>query len=208
MLLVDKTLREFTEVLASKAPTPGGGGGAAAGSALGMALGSMVANLTVGKKGYEEYQDEIYRILGEAKVIQDRLLDAVDADAAGYGKLNAVYKMPKGPERDEAMERESKNACAVPIQICELSLRAIKLHQRLVTSGNKMAISDVTCGVLFCEAALVSGMLNVKINLNSIKDQEYVKETDAKVNAMVEEGKKITKEVYDATYAMLAGAGH
>lgn len=208
MLLVDKTLREFTEVLASKAPTPGGGGGAAAGGALGMALGSMVANLTVGKKGYEEHQDEIYRILGEAKVIQDRLLDAVDADAAGYGKLNAVYKMPKGPERDEAMERESKNACAVPIQICELSLRAIKLHQRLVTSGNKMAISDVTCGVLFCEAALVSGMLNVKINLNSIKDQEYVKETDAKVTAMIEEGKKITKEVYDATYAMLAGAGH
>lgn len=208
MLLVDKTLREFTEVLASKAPTPGGGGGAGAGGALGMALGSMVANLTVGKKGYEEHQDEIYRILGEAKVIQDRLLDAVDADAAGYGKLNAVYKMPKGPERDEAMERESKNACAVPIQICELSLKAIKLHQRLVTCGNKMAISDVTCGVLFCEAALVSGMLNVKINLNSIKDQEYVKETDAKVNAMVEEGKKITKEVYDATYAMLAGAGH
>jgi len=208
MLLVDKTLREFTEVLASKAPTPGGGGGAAAGGALGMALGSMVANLTVGKKGYEEYQEEIYRILGEAKVIQDRLLAAVDADAAGYGKLNAVYKMPKGAERDEAMERESKNACAVPIQICELSLRAIKLHQKLVNSGNKMAISDVTCGVLFCEAALISGMLNVKINLNSIKDQEYVGETDAKVNAMVEEGKKITQEVYDATYAMLAGAGH
>lgn len=208
MLLVDKTLREFTEVLASKAPTPGGGGGAAGGGALGMALGSMVANLTVGKKGYEEYQEEIYRILGEGKVIQDKLLDAVDADAAGYGKLNAVYKMPKGPERDEAMERESKNACSVPIQICELALRAIKLHQKLVKAGNKMAISDVTCGVLFCEAALISGMLNVKINLNSIKDQDYVKETDAKVNGMVEEGKKITKEVYDATYAMLAGAGH
>lgn len=208
MSLVEKTLRGFTEVLASKAPTPGGGGAAAAGGALGMALGSMVANLTVGKKGYEQYQEEIYRILGEAKVIQDRLLDAVDADAAGYGKLNAVYKMPKGAERDAAMEVESKNACAVPIQICDLSLRGIKLHQKLVGCGNKLAISDVTCGVLFCEAALISGMLNVKINLNSIKDQDFVKETEAKVNAMVEEGKKITKEVYDATYAMLAGSGH
>lgn len=208
MSLVEKTVRDFTEVLASKAPTPGGGGAAAAGGALGMALGSMVANLTVGKKAYEEHQEEIYRILGEGKVIQDKLLAAVDADAAGYGKLNSVFKMPKGAERDEAMEKESKNACAVPIEICELSLRAIKLHQRLVACGNKLAISDVTCGVLFCEAALISGMLNVKINLNSIKDQEYVQATEAKVNALVEEGKKITKEVYDATYAMLAGSGH
>ena len=104
MLLVDKKLTGFVEVLASKAPTPGGGGAAAAGGALGMALGSMVANLTVGKKAYADKQDDIYRILGEAKVIQDKFLAAVDADAAGYGKLNAVFKMPKGPERDEAME--------------------------------------------------------------------------------------------------------
>lgn len=205
MLLVDKKLTGFVEVLASKAPTPGGGGAAAAGGALGMALGSMVANLTVGKKAYADKQDDIYRILGEAKVIQDKFLAAVDADAAGYGKLNAVFKMPKGPERDEAMEIESKNACAVPIEICELALQAIKLHEKLVNCGNKMAISDVTCGVLFCEAALVSGMLNVKINLNSIKDADFVKETDAKVTAMVEEGKKITKEVYDATYKMIVG---
>lgn len=205
MLLVNKKLTGFVEVLASKAPTPGGGGAAAAGGALGMALGSMVANLTVGKKAYADKQDDVFRILGEAKVIQDRFLAAVDADAAGYGKLNAVFKMPKGAERDAAMEIESKNACAVPIEICELALQAIKLHEKLVNCGNKMAISDVTCGVLFCEAALVSGMLNVKINLNSIKDAEFVKETDAKVTAMVEEGKKITKEVYDATYKMIVG---
>ncbi|MCG0276646.1 MAG: cyclodeaminase/cyclohydrolase family protein [Thermosediminibacteraceae bacterium] len=201
-MLVKKSVDEFVEVLASNAPVPGGGGAAALVGAIGMALGSMVGNLTVGKEKYKDVEAEVIEILDEAKRLQAQLLDLVDEDAKVFGKVAEVYKMPKGTEeekrkRNEAMQRALKEACGVPLKIMELSFDAIKLHRRLAEIGSRLAISDVGVGVLCLKAALLSGRMNVLINLKSITDEEFVQNTTDYMEKICAEALSIADETYD-----------
>ncbi|MCG0274618.1 MAG: cyclodeaminase/cyclohydrolase family protein [Thermosediminibacteraceae bacterium] len=201
-MLVKKSVDEFVEVLASNAPVPGGGGAAALVGAIGMALGSMVGNLTVGKEKYKDVEAEVIEILNEAKKLQAQLLDLVEEDAKVFGKVAEVYKMPKGTEeekrkRNEAMQKALKEACGVPLKIMELSFDAIKLHRRLAEIGSRLAISDVGVGILCLKAALLSGRMNVLINLNSITDEEFVKNTNDYMEKICAEALSIADETYD-----------
>jgi len=207
-VLVEKSLEQFVEVLASNAPVPGGGGAAALVGAIGMALGSMVGNLTVGKEKYKDVEAEVIEILEEAKKLQAQLLDLVDEDAKVFGKVAEVYKMPKNTEEDkkkrnEAMQEALKEACGVPLKIMELSSAAIKLHQRLAEIGSRLAISDVGVGVLCLKAALLSGRMNVVINLNSITDEEFVKRTSDYMEKICAEALSIADDTYDKVERIL-----
>ncbi|MFO7151699.1 MAG: cyclodeaminase/cyclohydrolase family protein [Bacillota bacterium] len=207
-MLVEKSLEQFVEVLASNAPVPGGGGAAALVGAIGMALGSMVGNLTVGKEKYKDVEAEVIEILEEAKKLQAQLLDLVDEDAKVFGKVAEVYKMPKNTEEDkkkrnEAMQEALKEACGVPLKIMELSSAAIKLHQRLAEIGSRLAISDVGVGVLCLKAALLSGRMNVVINLNSITDEEFVKRTSDYMEKICAEALSIADDTYDKVERIL-----
>lgn len=207
-MLVEKSLEQFVEVLASNAPVPGGGGAAALVGAIGIALGSMVGNLTVGKEKYKDVEAEVIEILEEAKKLQAQLLDLVDEDAKVFGKVAEVYKMPKNTEEDkkkrnEAMQEALKEACGVPLKIMELSSAAIKLHQRLAEIGSRLAISDVGVGVLCLKAALLSGRMNVVINLNSITDEEFVKRTSDYMEKICAEALSIADDTYDKVERIL-----
>lgn len=201
MKISEKTCIEFVNVLASKSAVPGGGGAAALVGAIGMALGSMVCNLTIGKKKYAEYEESVNEILVKAREIEKKLLSMIDKDAENFLPLSKAYGLPNSTEeekkiKEEIMENALKVACEVPIDIVRVCFDAIKLHEDLVDKCSKLAISDVGVGVQCLRAAILSGKLNVVININSIKDMEYVEAIRKEVNSLVEEGVKICDEVY------------
>ncbi|MBO3444458.1 cyclodeaminase/cyclohydrolase family protein [Clostridium sp. CCUG 7971] len=201
MKIAEKTCIEFVDVLASKSAVPGGGGAAALVGAIGMALGSMVCNLTIGKKKYAEYEESVKEILNKAGKIEKDLLEMIDKDAECFLPLSKAYGLPKSTEeelriKEETMEKALKVACEVPINIVRVCFEAIKLHEDLVDKGSKLAISDVGVGVQCLRAAILSGQLNVVININSIKDEEYVNKVKNEVDELVKEGVRICDEVY------------
>lgn len=199
MTMADKSCSYFLDVLASKAPVPGGGGAAAMGGAIGMALSNMVGNLTVGKKKFADVEDEVKDLLDQGYKIIEELKVLVDKDAEVFEPLSKAYGLPKDTAEEAAhkakvLEECSKEACSVPMEIMRKSYAGIKIHERMGQIGTKLAISDVGCGVAFLKAALVSGQLNVLINLGAIKDEQFIKETVAEMDHLVEEGSKIADE--------------
>ena len=199
--IAQKNCVDFVDVLASKAAVPGGGGAAALAGAIGMALGSMVCNLTTGKKKYAQYEEAIQEILVKAGKLQEELLSMIDKDAEGFYPLSKAYGLPTPTEEEkqykaETMEKCLKVACEVPMNIVRLCHDSIKLHEELVDKGSKLAISDVGCGVQCLRAAILSAQLNVIINVNSMKDREYAQKIDRECNQLVEDGVKICDEVY------------
>ena len=201
MNISEKTCVEFVDVLASKAAVPGGGGAAALVGAIGMALGSMVCNLTIGKKKYAEYEETIKEILSKASKLEKDLLEMIDEDAKGFYPLSKAYGLPTSTDeekqiKEETMQKALKVACEVPINIVRACHKAIKLHEELVDKGSRLAISDVGVGVQCLRAAILSAELNVVININSIKDEEYITKVNTEVKELVEDGVKICDEVF------------
>ena len=206
--IAQKSCVDFIEVLASKAAVPGGGGAAALAGAIGMALGSMVCNLTTGKKKYAQYEEAIQEILEKAAKLEEELLSMIDKDAEGFFPLSKAYGLPTTTEEEkqykaETMEKCLKVACEVPMNIVRLCYDSIKLHEELVDKGLKLAISDVGCGVQCLRAAILSGQLNVIINVNSMKDIEYAEKIEKECNQLVDDGVKICDEVYEKVLVAL-----
>lgn len=202
MSMLEKSCNQFLEELASKAPVPGGGGAAAYGGAIGMALSNMVGNLTVGKKKYADVEDEVKDLIEKGSRVIEELKVLVDKDAEVFEPLSKAYGLPKDtPEqakiKEETLEKCSKEACSVPMEIMRKAYEGIKIHERMGQIGTMIAISDVGCGVVFLKAALISGSLNVIINLNSIKDQEYVKTTTEEMNQLLADGTRIADETLE-----------
>ena len=116
--MLDKSVTEFTELLASKAPVPGGGGASALVGAIGIALGDMVGELTVGKKKYADVEEDVKALMAKAQDLRVRLLDCVKKDAEAFEPLSKAYGIPKdNPSRDEVMEKCLRDAAAAPLEI-------------------------------------------------------------------------------------------
>lgn len=200
-MYIGYSCKEFTDALASGAPVPGGGGASALVGALGTALGSMVGNLTLGKKKYESVQDDIKAILEKAQLLKEQLLSLVDKDAEVFEPLSKAYGLPKNTEeekrkRDEIMENALRMACSVPVEIMEKAMEAIALHEELATKGSRIAISDVGVGVLLCKSALMGASLNVFINTKLMKDRQYADEINSRIDEMLKSGIKRADAVY------------
>ncbi|NJD03312.1 MAG: cyclodeaminase/cyclohydrolase family protein [Ruminiclostridium sp.] len=199
--MTDKSCKEFLGMLASGAPVPGGGGASAMVGALGTALGSMVGNLTLGRKKYESVQADIKSILEKADILQQELVSLVEEDAVVFEPLSKAYGLPKNTDeekqkRDEIMEEALRLACSVPLKIMEKSLEAIALHEELAEKGTRIAVSDVGVGVLFCRSALMGASLNVYINTKLMKNREYAAAINAKTGKMLAEGIAKADRVY------------
>ena len=192
---------EFVEVLASKAPVPGGGGASALVAAVGTALGNMVGSLTVGKKKYADVEEEMYALKEKASALQADFLRLIDRDAEVFEPLSKAYGMPRETEEEKAekawvMAIVLKDACSVPMEIMEKCCEAIDLIVEFAAKGSALAISDAGVGVAFCKAALLGASLNVLINTKSMADKEYAAELNAKADAMIEKYTKIADEVF------------
>ena len=208
MGLTEKSCAEFAEKLASKEPVPGGGGVAALAGALGAALGTMVANYSIGKKAFLGMEDKHKEIIDKTTALREKMLGLVDEDAENFEPLSKAYGMPSSTdaekeEKEKVLQAALKVAAKGPIEMVECIYDVIKLHEELVDLSTKLIISDVGCGVQMLKAAIYSASLNVTVNLNSIKDEVYVEETKEKVTRLVSEGGKICDEVFDKVVAVL-----
>ena len=202
------TCTEFVEVLASKAPVPGGGGASALVGAVGTALGNMVGSLTVGKKKYADVEEEILEIREKLEQKKQDLVRMVDEDAEAFEPLAKAYRMPKETEEEKAekarvMEIVLKDACSVPMEIMEKCCEALDLIKEFAAKGSALAISDAGVGAAFCKAALQGASLNVYINTKSMANREYAEELNKKADAMLEKYTKIADETFESVLGRL-----
>ena len=187
MAFADLKCSEFAEKLASKDAVPGGGGAAALVGALGAALASMVGNLTLGKKKYAEFQDDIKDILQKAETLRNELLALIDKDAEGFKPLAAAYSIPKDdPSRESVMENALRIACSAPLDMMRACAAVLELLEELVQKGSALAMSDVGCGAVCCKAAVQSAALSVFINTGSMTDREYAGKIEEETENLID----------------------
>lgn len=201
---MDTSISEFIERLASKEPTPGGGGASALIGAVGVSLCSMVANLTSGKQKYAVYQAEIEQILVKTKVLTERLLALMDEDATAFEPLSKAYGIPKdNPERDTILENALVNASKVPFDILNEISGAADILEELAAKGSRLAVSDVGVAAAACRSAMEGAALNVYINTKLMKNKTYADSLNTKTATILNSGVKKCGAVYEKVLAEL-----
>lgn len=204
MKMLEKPATQFLAELSSNAPVPGGGGASAAVGAFAAALGMMVTNLTIGKKKYAEYEEELIACRARLEELRDQLIDLVDGDAVAFEPLSKAYSIPKDdPSRDQIMEDALYEASVVPMSIMETVLAAAKELEILVEKGSRLAVSDVGVGILFAQAAIEGASLNVYINTKLMKNRERADEMNAKADVIIAEGAALQKSIYGGVLAAI-----
>ena len=187
MKMIEKTVTAFTEELASPAPVPGGGGASALAAAIGISLGDMVGELTVGKKRYADVEADVRALMVRAQDLRIRFLTLVDGDAEVFAPLAKAYGIPKDdPDRDRIMEAALKDACSVPMEIMRACAEALDIIEAFAAKGSKIAISDAGCGAVLCKAAMQAASLNVFINTKSMKERDYAETLEEEACALLE----------------------
>ncbi|MCR4429021.1 MAG: cyclodeaminase/cyclohydrolase family protein [Caldiserica bacterium] len=194
------TCQKFLELLASSSPVPGGGGACALVGAAGVALASMVANLTVGKKKYESVQEEVKAIVERANSLRALFLDLVEEDARGFEPLSKAYSLPRDTEeekrvRERILEEALIGACSAPLKIMRACLDSLSLHEELAEKGTKIAISDVGTGAVLLKAALLGASLNVFSNTRLMKNAEKARTLNSQAEEILEKGLKQADQV-------------
>ncbi len=175
----DMVFSDFIADAASDSHAPGGGNVSAAVATLACSMVCMVANLTVGKKAYLDFEDQAKEAVAACEAIIEKLKSLTIKDMEAFDAYMQVYRMPKETDEQKkakaaAMEEAGKNATNVPLDICRACLEICVEAEKLSKYGNKMAISDVGVGAMTAVAAMKSCMLSVDINLPGIKDQDFV----------------------------------
>jgi glutamate formiminotransferase/formiminotetrahydrofolate cyclodeaminase len=176
--LAGMTLRGFADELSMDSPAPGGGSVAALCGALSAGLAAMVANLTVGKKGYEAVHDEMIATAVRAQALKDRLLEAVDTDTLAFNKVMEAFRLPKttpeqAAEKDRAVEEANREATLVPLGVLEMAVETVRLARTAAAKGTRNSVSDAGVAGLAGQAAGEGAYDNVLINLQGIRDANF-----------------------------------
>ncbi len=200
-MLVKLPVEDFSRVLGSNSPAPGGGSVAALSGALGANLVSMVCSLSIGKKDYESFGNELTEALKLAQTLSEGLLRRVDLDTEAFNSVMAAFKMKKQTEeevksRTEAIQAGFKEAVQSPLGIARECLDVLRLANKLLGKSNTNALSDLGVASLQAYAGLEGAIMNVKINIPSIKDTNFVSETSLEVSALLEEGTRVGNNIY------------
>ena len=199
MKLVELDVLKFLDVVDSNSPAPGGGSVSALASSLGASLARMVAHLSFGKKNYEALADDVkakfVANFDELLKIKNELNDLIDRDSEAYNTVMAAYKLPKETDEEKAarsteIQKSLKYAIQTPYDIVVLSGKAISLLGEILANGNQNAITDIGVGTMLLMVGLEGGILNVKVNLSSIKDTAYVE----KINKEISEIKAVAEK--------------
>lgn len=194
----DKTLDEFTELLASKSPTPSGGGAAALCGALAVSLAGMVTNLTTGKKKYAEHEETYRFLISQTELLRQSLLQQIENDAKAFEPLSKAYSMDKNdPDREAVMEKCLVDAAQPPMQILMQCCEIVNILDQLKDIGSSMVLSDVACGATIARAAIEAAAVNVKVNTKLMKNRLYSYSMDKKVDGFLEIYVKKAQDIYD-----------
>lgn len=194
---------QFLDLLASSSPTPGGGGIAALAGALSAGLISMVCNLTIGKEKYATVQEEVKSILAQSEELRAQLHRLIDADAKAFSQIMEAYKLPKGTEEEKQaraarIQEATIAASQVPLEIAMDCARIVDLAGPAARTTNVQAIGDVAMAAYLAEGALRGAVINIDINLRSVKDRETADRLNAQAQALtVGLSEKVEKAVQE-----------
>lgn len=212
MKLVEMDVIKFLNEVDSSSPAPGGGSVSALASSLGASLGRMVAHLSFGKKKYEANSDEakaaFVKNFDELLKIKEELNILIDKDSEAYNTVMAAFKLPKETEEEKAIrsaeiQKCTKFAIQTPYDIVVLSGKAISLLGTIMEYGNQNAITDIGVGTLLLMTGLEGGILNVKVNLSSIEDKEYVEKISKEIAAIKADAAKEVERIMSIVNAAL-----
>ncbi len=201
-MLTRKTIDEFLDDLASSSPAPGGGSVAALSGALGAALTSMVANLTIGKKKYVDVEADMKKVLREAENLRAKFTSLVERDTQAFNKVMEAFGLPKETEdqkalRSAAIDETTREATLVPLEVMKHCIDALALAREVASKGNQNSISDAGVSALMLHAACEGAALNVKINLNTLSDTDFVGWKSEEVKSLLKTSKMMLEETQD-----------
>ncbi len=200
--LIDMTCRGFTEETASESPAPGGGSISAYAGALGAALGTMVANLSSHKAGWDARWEEFSDWADKGQALMSELLMLVDEDTSAFNKIMDVFAMPKGTDeekaaRAKAMQDATLYATQVPLKTMRTSVRIFALVRAMASEGNPNSVSDAGVGALMARSAVLGALLNVKINAAGLKDRSIAEELIGEAERIARDAERLEKEVLE-----------
>ncbi len=206
--LLKMNLREFCNETLSESPAPGGGSVAALMGALGASLGGMVANLSAGKRGWDDQLQYFSNWAVKAQQLKDELLSLVDEDAAAFNKVMDAFALPKGSAeekaaRSAAIEQATKYAAEIPLKVMETSFKSYELLSDMAEKGNPASISDVGVGALATRACIEGAAMNVRINLSSLQDEKVKSDLQQKVRELRTKSDSEFKRIFEAVEAKL-----
>jgi len=198
--LVQKTLIDFANETASESPAPGGGSISAYVGALGVSLGTMVANLSSHKVGWDDKIEYFSQKAEEGQKLKDALIDLVDADTHAFNKIMDVLKMPKATDEDKvarksAMHAATIGAIEVPLKVMKVSLDSMNMLKEMAENGNPNSVSDAGVGALCARTAVEGAALNVRINCSGFDDKEFVTKALTQAEEMLNKAKEMEREI-------------
>ena len=201
-LLVDRPLVDFVDETASESPAPGGGSVSAAVGALGAALGTMVANLSAHKRGWDERWEEFSDQAVRGRSSVEELITLVDEDTRAFNGIMAAFRLPQGTEaeraeRDSVIQEATKRAMEVPLEIAEKALASMEMIKAMAASGNPASVSDAGVGALCARAAVRGAALNVRINSSGLKDKPAVEEYLQRAEEAVSRAEALESEILE-----------
>lgn len=209
MELSNLKVNEFTALLGSEAPAPGGGSAAALCGALGAALSAMVSALTVGSAKFEAFHETAGQALAKADGLRQKMLEAMEADTAAFNQVSAAFSLPKSSDEEKAARSQAiQEALAVctesPLDIMALSVETLELTLLLIGRSNTNAASDLGVSALCLKAGLQGAWLNVLINVGSLKDKEKAEGYRARGESLLNYGLGLADEIYEQVEKSLA----
>ena len=210
IMTAEAQIKDYLELLSSKAPVPGGGGASALAGALGDSLGQMVVHLTLGKKRYAQAEQDMLNYERELKRLQQEFLMLADKDAEVFAPLAECYRLPSSTEEEKAykekvMEERLVQASYVPLEIMEKAAEMLGILKELAEKGSVMAGSDVGVGVQFARTAILGAVMNVYINTRSMKDRKRAEELNREAKRLTKEGTDAADRIYEKIVKQLQG---
>src|SRR5437016_5483752 len=207
--LAKMNLREFCNETLSDSPAPGGGSVAALMGALGASLGGMVANLSAGKRGWDDKLEYFSDWAVKAQQLKDELLSLVDEDTTAFNKVMDAFALPKEAAEEKvaraaAIEKATKYAAEIPLRVMKTASKSYELLAEMADKGNPASVSDVGVGALATRACIAGAALNVRINLASLKDEKFKAAMLQKVQQITTESETRFKKVTDIVEGKLA----
>ena len=206
--LVDMNLVDFANETSSESPAPGGGSISAYCGAMGAALGTMVANLSAHKRGWDERWEEFSDWAEKGIVYQNELLRLVDEDTNAFNKIMEAFRLPKDSDEEKALRQKAiqdatKFAILTPFKVMETAYDCMKVMKAMVDTGNPNSVTDAAVGALCARTAVRGAFLNVKINCGDCEDQKFVSDILEKGQALVDKATELENDIMKITEAKI-----
>ncbi len=201
-LLVDKSIKDFVEETASESPAPGGGSISAYAGAMGVALGTMVANLSANKRGWDDRWEEFSKVAERGQAYMKKLLFLVDEDTNAFNKIMSAFQLPKSTnqekeERKKAIQEATKYAIEIPFEVMKTCYDSMEVMLEMAKNGNPNSITDAGVGALCARAGVLGAFMNVKINCGDLNDKDFVADILSQGRELQSKTETLEKEIVD-----------